>query len=192
MIRKITIVTSIIVAIATFGYVLGAYSLIARAAISAFYPSTCYTAAATSSPAYMSPGLATSTVECNLGGDGARTAVVRVQANATSTATTFNFYVEESMDSIDWYPITQEQTSSTTNPFNVGVRAYTTFTFASTTIGGTSVALSGNRLGVSGENNRNHYTFEVPVRERYVRVYAGLTGAGGAVWMHILPRVDVN
>ena len=197
MIRKITIGTSVIVAIATLGYVLGVYSLVARAAISVFYPSSCYTAAATSTLSYMTAGKATTTVTCPMGSDGARTAVLQVQVNASSSAATFNVYAEESMDGMDWYPIVQDQTASTSAPFNAGVRQYSTFTFASSTIGGVDVATgllgaSTTFTGYASVNNRNHYLIDIPVRMKQVRAYIALAAGNAGVWMQIQPRVDAN
>jgi hypothetical protein len=163
-----------------------------------FTPNSCYTAAATSSLAYMTPGTGTSTVSCNIGADGARSAVLAIQVNASSTATTFAFAVEESMNNIDWYPLTLNQVASSTSPFSITLRGTATLTFASSTIGQTALDASGNQLGALGTNNRNHYILELPTHMRYVRTIASVsttTGAAplnGAVWMHILPRQEIN
>src|SRR3990167_1251002 len=172
-------------------YLFGVHTMIASASISVFSPSNCYTAAATSTLTYMTPGTATTTKSCALGLEGAHTAVVEVQVNASSTSSVFNTYIEESMDNLDWYPV-QEATSSI--PFVLTTRPYATFTFASSTIGGTASGVSSNRLGVSGTDNRNHYTLNVPVRMKYVRVFTalGLGGTNGGVWMQIIPRQDIN
>src|SRR3990167_1777653 len=88
-----------------FLYFSGAYTQIAKGAVAYFNPSTCYTGSATTSVAYMTPGTATSTVTCVLGEEGARSAVIAVQATASSTNTMYLFGVEQSMDGIDWFPV---------------------------------------------------------------------------------------
>src|SRR3990167_9502009 len=132
--------------------------------------SGCKTAAATSTLGYLTPGTGTSTVTCAIGLDSPRSAVLAIVVNASSTNTQFNGFVEESMDGIDWYPVTVNQSASTTNPYQVATRASFNFQFASTTIGGTAAAASDNRLGAAGTNNRNHSSLEVPVRMKRVRV----------------------
>ena len=169
-----------------------------KAAIQAFSPSNCYTAAATSTQSYMTFGTATTTLACNMGNDGANTAVVTAVLNASSTDTIYNFYVEESMDGQDWFPVSANQSASTTEPFNLNISAYTYYKFASSTVGGAAQGASSNLLGVSGTNNRNHISFNVPVRMERVRVYAALASStipdirNGAVWMQIVPRQSVN
>ena len=111
------------------------------------------------------------------------------------------------MDGQDYYPVGQNQISSTTNPFTLNTRAFASFKFASSTIGGTVLASGLNSLGASttalGFNqthNRNHYSWDIPVRMRYVRAFATIgtsttqvIGTGnGAVWMQIVPRQEVN
>src|SRR3990167_2215355 len=93
-------------------------------------------------------------------------------ATASSTNSTFAVYVEESMDGQDWYPIPLMQAASTTNIFDLSVRAYSTFKFASSTIGGGATVLNG--IGANGTNNRNHYELDIPVRMKQVRAYVTL------------------
>lgn len=166
----------------------------AKGAISSFTPSTCYTAAATSTLSYLTAGTGTTTVSCLVGPDGASTARLNVEVNASSTSSQFNFNAEESMDNQDWYPITLPQGATTTSPFNVSARYTYTAIFASSTIGGTGNTVSLNGLGVNGTINRNHYSFDIPVTMRYVRVYSSLPAGStsGGVWMQILPRQNIN
>jgi len=170
-------------------YLFGVHTMIAKAAQIAFTPATCYTAAATSTLSYMTPGTATTTATCPMGQDGADSAVLAIQVNASSTAAVFDVYVEESMDGIDWYPIQQEQVASTSNPFSLQIRQYAQFTFASSTVGGALANTNG--VGVNGTQNRNHYELDVPVRMKRVRAYTGITGANAGVWMQILPKVGI-
>lgn len=162
---------------------------VVKASLSAFVRQDCYTSSSTSSPAYQTPGTGTSTVTCNLGGDGADKAVVNIVVNASSTASIWNIYVEESMDGQDWFPVSPNQRASTTNPFNLNAAGYASFAFASSTVGG-SVGGT-NSVGVNGTNNRNHYTLEVPVRMKRVRVYSGVTGGNGSTWMQIVPKAQI-
>ena len=194
-----------ITALLIIGYISGIYTKMAMAAISIFSPSTCYTNLATTSPAYMTPGTATSTVSCNLGIEGAKAAVLTVQVNATSTNTLYKVFVEESWDGIDYYPVSMNQTASTTGiggTFDASVGGSISYKFASTTtINGAGVGAS-TSLGVNGTNNRNHFEVDIPVRLRYVRAYAVLpsppitnaatSSYNGAIWMQILPRQDIN
>ncbi len=166
----------------------------------------CATATATTSPAYMSVGTATSTVTCPLtrvGTDAPSTATLLVQLNASSSATTVRIFIEESIDNIDFYPIAANQVASSTDLlFDLAGRAFVEFRAASSTIGGNAPGQgTDNRLGVEGLDNRNHYQFEIPVRLNYVRAIASiasstlvdtcLTCGEGAVWMHIIPKVEL-
>src|SRR3990167_2410847 len=163
----------VIALVLAISYLMGVHTLIAKAA-SLVFKTGCVTATATSTLSYMTPGTATTTITCGMGNDGANTAVLAIQVNATSTNTVYQIYVEESMDGQDYYPLAVNQSASTTNPFMLTTRAYATFTFASSTIGSGQQGISGNRIGVNGTNNRNHYELEVPVRMKWVRAYAAL------------------
>lgn len=178
--------------LAGVAYLSGVHTLIAGAAMLVFSPTNCYTAAATSTLSYMTPGTATTTVTCPMGNDGASTASLAIQVNASSTSSLFNVYVEESMDGQDWYPIGAPDTASTT-PYNLSLRAYSTFTFASSTIGGTPSLLGASTTyqGYEAENNRNHYLIDVPVRMKRVRAYTAIPAGStnGAVWMQIIPKI---
>ena len=166
---------------------MGLNTLLAKATTFAF-KTDCITASATSTLTYMTIGTATTTVTCSMGGDGAQSAVLAIEVNASSTASLFNVYTEESMNGIDYYPINNNQTASTSNPFNIAQRGYSTFAFASSTIGG--VLAGSNSIGVNGTNNRNHYTLNVPVNMKYVRAYIYVTGANAGVWMQIIPKIS--
>ena len=185
-------------------YSMGIHAKIAKATSLIFAPSNCYTASATSSPVYMTPGTATTTLECSMGYDGRREAVLAIQINASSTATRFDILIEESMDGQDWYPISMNQTASTTNPFSLTTRGTMTAKFASSTIGGNALGVSTNRLGVSGTDNRNHYSATIPVRMRQVRSVVTLApydafpsqsttspSQNAAVWQQIIPKVEI-
>ena len=190
-------ISLVLIAIAVTGYLLGLHTLITRAAINSFQTS-CVTASATSTLAYMLAGNATTTLACNMGVEGARSAKVVFQVNASSTNAVYNFFVEESMDGIDWYPIPMNQVASTTVPFSLNVNGSLSYKFASTTIGGLAAGASENALGVTGTDNRDHGSFEIPVDMKRVRVYVTMpfpTGAAtssGAIWMQVIPKIDIN
>src|SRR3990167_355779 len=203
MIQKRTVWLSIVAVLLFVGiasYFSGVHTVLVKAASIVFSPPNCFMAiggvkaTATSTLNYMTPGTATSTVTCELGTDGSKSAVLVVEVNATSTNTTYVLGVEESMDSQDWFPVTLGQIASTTNPFNLSVVAPGRFQyqFASSTIGG--VAVTTGTLGVAGTNNRNHFSLDIPVRMDRVRVWASLAtttgdaGDNGAVWMKIIPK----
>src|SRR3990167_2795926 len=181
-------------------YFTGVHTLLGKAAMLVF-KTECVTASATSTLSYMTYGTATTTVTCPMGNDGADTAVLAIQVNASSTNSIFNVYVEESMDGQDYYPIVANETSTTTNPLILSTRAYSTFIFASSTIGGTAGLLGASTTyqGYEAENNRNHYELSVPVRMKWVRAYAAigttttqiLNSGNGAVWMQIIPKISI-
>ena len=161
-----------------------------RAAVSNFTPTTCYTAAATSTLKYMTPGTATTTVQCAYGADGAKNAVLAIEVNASSTSSVFTVGAEQSMDGVDWYPLPVSQMASTTNPFTLTSRQTAQFAFASSTVGGEAVSSAG--IGVNGTQNRNHYTFTVPTQMRLVRAFISVQGTNAGVWMQIYPRENIN
>src|SRR3990167_92219 len=145
----------------------------------------------------MTAGTATTTVTCGMGNDGAKSAVLVVEVNASSTATSFNIYPEESMDGVDWFPIAINQNSSSTDPYNLTQRTFYEFIFASSTVGGVGagVGLKGastSYAGYTALNDRNHYVLDVPTRMKQVRAYAVIPvgSAAGAVWMQIIPRKE--
>ncbi len=189
--NKVSAALALLVVAALLGGLVLLKPELTRAAISAFR-TDCYSAAATSTLAYMTPGTATTTTGCNLYIDGARTATANIVVNASSSLAVFNVYVEESMDGQDWFPVAPIQVGSTSVAFNAGLRAFTSFTFASSTIGQTGIGVGSNTLGVNGTHNRNHYTFDIPVRMKRVRILTTLTGANAGVWQQIVPRTDTN
>ena len=183
--------------IAFVGYVFGVHTMIVNALGSSTIGSTfgnpsCVTNAATSSPAYQTAGTASSTVTCTLGADGATSATLSMIVNATSTSSSWLVYVEESQNDTDWFPIELPQLASTTSPFDLTQRNFFSFTFASSTIGQGGIGTGDNYLGVNGENNRNNYIVDVPVRMRMVRAISTIPvgSSAGAMWMQILPKTN--
>src|SRR5215207_850826 len=149
------------------------------------------TSAATSSPAFMTPGTGTSTTpvfdsyaQTLNGGVTSKADVVGllVQLTGSSTATILNATVEYSQDGIDWYRnfvIDPNQTGTSTAPvFNIANPFSFSFKFASSTVGGGAVAST---------SNRSTAALLIPTPFRYTRVVFSLTGAAGAVWAQLVP-----
>lgn len=148
------------------------------------------TSAASTSPAYMTPGAATSTTpvydayaQAFSGGATFKTdfAGLLVQFSASSTATVLNQSVEYSQDGIDWYRnfvLDPKQMGTTTmalvlnNPFS------TSWQFASSSVGGAAVAST---------SKRSTATMLIPTPFRYTRIVYSLTGGNGAVWAQLVP-----
>lgn len=184
-----------IIATAFLFYSYSTHMNVAKAAIATFFPSTCFnTTSATSNLAFLTPGTGTTTVTCALGPEGAKSATLLLQVNASNTSAVTKLFAEESMDNQDFYPIAPQQEASTSLGFQADQRYFAQVTFASSTVGqgAAGVAANVNRIGASGTDNRNSYVINIPVRMRYVRVYAGNTGANEGLWMQILPREDTN
>lgn len=136
------------------------------------------TAPATTSPTYMTPGTATTTLTDNTCQDSVvpyDSKSLLVQLTASSTGTTLNFGVEYSQDGIDWYA-DNTPSLATTSPTYSAQRANSySWTFASTTPGGGAVPAS---------NNIALKIFNVDVHARYTRVFFSLPpgSTNGAVW----------
>lgn len=145
--------------------------------------------AASSTPAYMTPGTATSTTPvydayAQTSGGGAAyksdQAGLLVQFTASSTDTVLSLAVEYSQDGIDWYRnfVVDPNQMGTTTPLAIENPFTTTWTFASSTVGGEA-------LGANSD--RSTAAILVPTPFRYTRVVASLTGGNGAVWAQLVP-----
>ncbi len=160
------------------------------------YATTVQTAAATTSPAYLTPGVATSTLVYDSYAarpTGADKIALQVQAIGSSTASVYNISYEYtngapgldcvgSPTSCDWY---KDNTFvvSTSSAANQAVATPNSFswTFASSTQG-----------GAAATDNRALKTFIVPTVVRYTRVIFSITGANGSVWAQIVPAKQNN
>src|SRR3990167_7607842 len=142
------VVGGIVALVLAFTYFSGLYTKLAGAVGIAFDPANCYITSpitgtsATTTLSYMTAGTATTTVTCGMGNDGAKSALLVVEVNASSTATSFNIYPEESMDGVDWFPIAINQNSSSTAPYNLTQRTFYEFIFASSTVGGVGAKIN--------------------------------------------------
>lgn len=131
------------------------------------------TATATSSVAYMTSGLATSTLTFDSYAQGQIKAtdkgILLLQTVASSTSSVFTIAFQYSQDNIDWY---NDNTTATTTNTNVAVPQV--FSFTATGTATTSRALPVN------------------FPTRYVRVQSSVLGASGAVWQQIVPQRQSN
>jgi hypothetical protein len=145
--------------------------------------------AASTSPAYMTPGAGTSTTpvfdayaQTMSGGATSKVdqAALLVQFTASSTTSVLNIAVEYSQDAIDWYRnyIIDPTQVGTTTALGIGTPFSTTWKFASSSVGGAVVPAN---------SNRSTATILVPTPLRYTRIVASMTGANGAVWMQLVP-----
>jgi hypothetical protein len=156
------------------------------------------TALATTSPSYMRWGTGTSTATCNMAnaGDGTEvfdTAVIAINFSASSTRSNLIGGIEQSMDGVEWYPITAPQAATTTENFSLNPTGQLNWFYASSTVGGSGVAAT------TGTSTR---AVKIPVDMKYVRVWFGLastTGNGGsnasginsgAVWASIIGKTE--
>lgn len=150
------------------------------------------TALATTSPAYILPGTATSTVTYDsFNTDGtnessgpqnpiaANSATLLVQFTASSTSSVLNVAIERSDDGIDWYQDNLSALATTTPAQNIGVPTSYTWTYATSTIGG--VVNPTNRLGKS---------LFIQTPTRYTRAVFTAVGANSAVWAQFVPTKE--
>lgn len=158
-----------------------------------FYTGTkAQTSSATTTPAYLSPGIATSTlVYDSYEQNGTNqpnsdnvtlpnVVAVALQGNASSTLTTIAIACEFSDNNIDWYQ-NEIYPASSTGALNLSVPATFSFVFSSTTVDGIQISPS-----------RYQKLFECPVPLRYVRAVITDTGAGASVWATIIPTKQRN
>jgi hypothetical protein len=146
--------------------------------------------AASTSPAFMTPGTGTSTtpvydaqLQTFSGGFTSKTdaAGLLIQFTASSTNSVLSAAVEYSQDGVDWYRnfvIDPTQIGTTTTPFSFNTPFSVKWTFASSTVGGS---------GAIANNNRSTAALLIPTPFRYTRVVFSLTGANGAVWAQLVP-----
>lgn len=172
-----------------------------------FWASSASSSTATTTLAYLRPGLATSSTPVydawgingtNQTNDGVtatpKTAFVKLLVNASSTLTKFNVTLEYSNDSncgsnpnaCEWYQ--DGIFATTTYPVSLNTPNSFDWTFSSSTVGATGAGA----LGVNGTNNRATRLFEIPVPLRFVRAITTVSGANGAVYVEIVPVKEVR
>ncbi len=149
------------------------------------------TSAATSSPSYMTPGTGTTTspvfdayAQTMNGGltTKADYAGLLEQFTGSSTAAVLKRTVEYSQDGIDWYRsfvLAPSQPGTTTAPVNtIGNPFSTSWTFASSSVGGAAPAAN---------NNRATAATVIPTPFRYTRIVYSITGGNGAIFGQLVP-----
>lgn len=182
-------------------FIAGALALFGGAGIAFanpfYFGPTVQTSVATSTPVYMTPGNATTTLVYNSSTDSTNPTAVSTKTNAvkadsvtflfaltgSSTVSVANVTFEFSNDGIDWYqnelPIfgysTTSQTFVPTTPLSMNLQ------FASTTVGGAAGTSAVDRIAVT-----------VPVPTKDVRAVVTLKGANAAVWQQFVPIKQNN
>lgn len=166
--------------------------LVARANPGGFPPGA-RTATATSTPTALSNGSGVSTVVydayningTNQGTTGVTTdtdsASLLVQFTASSTASKLKIAFEFSQDGIDWYAdgTSVLLASSTTGTVIANTPDFISWTFASTSLNGASIAAN---------NNFATELFNAPTPARYVRSVITATGGNALVWAQFVPK----
>ncbi|MGY3406106.1 hypothetical protein ACVWZV_002219 [Bradyrhizobium sp. GM5.1] len=145
--------------------------------------------AASTSPAFMTPGTATSTTPVHnalaqtlAGGATSKTDFVGllVRFCGSSTLATLNIAQEHSEDNIDWFrnfvvdPMTIAPTSST--PWLLTSSFSTRWQFASSSLQGRGTL-----------DTCSTAALVVPTPFQYTRFVSSITGANGSVWMQVVP-----
>lgn len=156
------------------------------------FPASAATSAATTSPVYMTPGTATTTVTydsyANGGGSQATDkATLLMQMTASSTSTTYNVALEYSQDGIDWYSDSQltGTLATTTQVFQTNTPISYSIKYASTTPDGGIVLANSNTA---------YRALTIPTPTRFVRVFSSLAvgGTNGATWLQIIGQKQSN
>ncbi len=174
---KAAIVSTLVIVVLAFAGVAFANQL--------FIGSSARSAVATTTLAFMTPGVGTTTTpvydsaevngtnETNKGDTSVpNTLNLLIQGTGSSTSSVVNFQCQSSEDKIDWYQ--EEQYNATSTGIqNFSVPVSGTFTVASTSIDG--LALSASPLIF-------RKIFECPSRLRYTRAVISNTGAGVGIW----------
>lgn len=146
----------------------------------------CYgesTSAATSSPNYMTPGTATTTLttstRCASRDVPLDSLVATLQLIASSSTSRINGGIEQSMDGIEWYPASTNLQATTSPSYTLDSAGLFSLGFASSTPGGAIVP---------SYNNRITRLIDMPTNMPYARIWlANSIGAGRvAVWAQFI------
>jgi hypothetical protein len=157
-----------------------------------FGPGVTTNSAASTTPAYMTPGAATTTTPVynsyaqNINGGlhfKADKATLGVQFLASSTNSTLNIAVEYSNDGVDWYrdfTLDSNAMGTTTTPYNLSIPHTMSWKFASSSVGG---------LGVAANNNMSTAYLIIPTPAKYTRVVfsCAIGGTNCGVWAELTP-----
>lgn len=155
-------------------------------------PAGCTTSqtSATTSVSYMSAGVGTSTITCNLeylasaygnGSNSFDSAILGIQMNASSTNTTLAWKYEYSQDNLDWYQDDIDLTTSATTTTHVRTYKEHSWLFASSSAP-TSIAKS----------SRSNKKVELDTPAKWIRVtfYIPAGSTGGALWAQIIGKAE--
>lgn len=176
-----------------FGFAFALAIFLAGASVASANPSyvgpTVQTASATTSPAYMTPGTATSTLTFDSYNPTTNVFVadrlaLLMQFTGSSTSAVLGINFEYSQDGIDWYKnaIVTSETISTTSPsLSLNTPTSATWTFSGTPLNGDAGTVATSTRIVS-----------VPLYTRFVRSVFTLTGASGAVWGQFVPIKELK
>ncbi len=115
----------------------------------------------------------------------ADTATLLVQFTASSTASKLKIAYEYSQDNIDWYADGTSVLLASSTPGTVVANNpnFISWTFASTSLNGASVA---------SNNNLSTEIFSVATPVRYVRAVITVSGANAMVWAQFVPKKEAN
>ena len=140
------------------------------------------TSGATTSPVYMTPGTATTTLTNSACADRATPldqTNLFVQLTGSSTSSTLGISFEYSQDGVDWYSDTVNRGATTTQSVNYNQPTSQLLHFASTTVG-----------GAAGTSARTMRAITVPMMSQYVRaiftVPVGSTNS--AIWAQFISQ----
>jgi len=143
---------------------------------------------ATTSPTFMTAGLATTTTDAfDSFASGANAypdrAALITQFTASSTSSVLGIRLEYSQDGIDWYSDSFTDLATTTGGIAIGQNNSFSWTFASSSQGAGPILAN---------NNRALKVIFVTVPTRFIRAVYTLTGTNAAVWGSIIPQRQSN
>lgn len=138
------------------------------------------TSGATTSPVYMKPGTATTTLTNSACADRATPldqSSLIVQFTGSSTASSLGIAFEFSQDGVDWYSDTVNRGATTTQSVNYNQPTSQLLSFASTTVG-----------GAAGTSARTMRAISVPLVAQYVRAVftVPIGSTNGGVWAQFI------
>lgn len=160
------------------------YFQIALANPSNFVPPVT-TSSATTSPAYMGIGLATSTLTYDTYRNGNNFITNQMtllnQFAGSSTASILSIKIEYSQDGIDWFQNNLLPISTTTT--NISVANSYLWAYASTTVGTQGLNAANSALATKA------LLIQTPTR--FVRAVYSLTGGAGSIWGEWVPSKEI-
>ena len=147
---------------------------------------------ATTTPAFMSPGAATTTLQIVSDQSyGIDSAYVFLQYTASGTAPVLKYRVEHSQDGIDWYGQTIPTNANATTSQMVGTAADFYVAFSTSTAATNGIP---GFLNATTSNPRLHSSFSIITPTRYTRIiyFVPAGGGNGALWSQIIGKRQQN